>query len=72
MTAPMSRRPASTPWCCAWSAIETVTVVVPSSSRVMSSSPSQADQWSSRWPSTRIAYVVGVVFMRALELAEDL
>ena len=63
MTAPMSRRPASTPWSCAWSATSTVTVVAPSSSRVMSSPPSQADQWSSRWPSTRIAYVVGAVFM---------
>src|SRR6185437_4584955 len=72
MTAPMSRRPANTPWSCAWSATSTVRVVVPSSWRVMSSSPSQADQWSSRWPSTRITYVVGAVFMRGLQLADDL
>ena len=65
----MSRRPASTPWSCAWSATGTVSVVVPSSSRVRSSSPSQADQWSSRWPSTRIAYVVGAVLMTALPAA---
>src|SRR3954469_11040352 len=71
MTAPMSRRPANTPWSCAWSATSTVRVVVPSLRRVMSSSPSQADQWSSRWPSTRIAYVVGAVLTRALHLAED-
>jgi hypothetical protein len=30
-----------------------------------------ADQWSSRWPSTRIAYLVGEVFIRALQLADD-
>jgi hypothetical protein len=47
-------------------------MVVPSSWRLMSSAPSQADQWSSRWPSTRIAYVVGAVFMKTLQLAEDL
>jgi hypothetical protein len=44
----------------------------PLSSRVMSRSPSQADQWSSRWPSTRIAYVMGAVFMSALALVEEL
>jgi hypothetical protein len=34
-------------------------------------SPSQEAQWSSRWPSTRIAYVVRVVFMRMLLNAAD-
>jgi hypothetical protein len=49
-----------------------VMVVVPSSLRVMSSSPSQTDQWSSRWPWTRIAYVVGAVFIRALGVVEEI
>ena len=51
--APMSRSRASTPWSWAWSATGPVSVEVPSWCRVMVRSPSQADQWSSRWPSTR-------------------
>jgi MFS family permease len=53
--APMSRRPVRMPCTAAPSSSVAVTVVVPSPLRTVRTPPSQAAQWSSRWPSTRIS-----------------